>query len=139
MPLHQTEETSHSHARRRLRIASDPTTPAAPEPAAVLALDEVLEQLERRPLPVSEFRILLAVRGGDTPVSELAETFDRHPVDIRRAAARLFARGLLHWRDDPVTKEAVFRATRAGQATLQPLLDAAGTSDTPTARSSQAA
>jgi hypothetical protein len=123
---------------RRLRVASDRGVTAAPEHAAQ-ALDGVLEELELRPLPATELRILLAVRAGDTSVPELADTLDRAPVEIRQGAAYLFARGLLHWRHDALTREPLFRPTPAGHDTLQRLLDAAVPSPRAAARPSKAA
>jgi predicted transcriptional regulator len=122
------EPPAAAAGRRQLRVAhdrhADAQTRAAP--TAKLALDGLLELLERRRLSATELRILLAVLDREVPVSELAETFGRRSLDIRRAAARLYARGLVRWRHDAWSGEAVFGITRAGLATVRPLLIAAG-------------
>ena len=81
----------------------------------------MLELLERRRLSPIELRILLALRDGDVAVSGLAESFDRRPEEIRRAAARLYARGLLHWRHDRGRDEPTFAITQAGTIALRPI------------------
>jgi hypothetical protein len=78
--------------------------------------------LERRGLSPSELRILLAVRNRDVTVRELARRFDRRPVEVRRTGARLFARGLLGWRQGSWRDDVVLGITRDGAATLGPLL-----------------
>jgi DNA-binding MarR family transcriptional regulator len=90
------------------------------------AVDRALGLLERRRLSATELRILLAVVDREVSVSELADAFGRRPLEIRRAAARLYARGLLRWRHDAMRREAVFAITPAGLATVRPLLTAAG-------------
>lgn len=127
-PHSTVEPPAAAAGRRRLRVAhdrhADAQTRAAPTPK--LALDGLLELLERRRLSATELRILLAVLDREVAASELAETFGRRSLDIRRAAARLYARGLLRWRHDTGRREAVFGITRAGLATVRPLLTAAG-------------
>jgi hypothetical protein len=125
---HSTAESPAAAAgRRRLRVTHDRDADAHARaaPTAKLALDGLLELLERRRLSATELRILLAVLDREVPVSELAETFGRRSLDIRSAAARLYARGLLRWRHDARSSEAVFGITRAGLATVRPLLTAA--------------
>jgi len=127
-PHSTVEPPTAAAGRRRLRVAHDRDADAQTRaaPTAVLALDALLELLERRRLSATELRILLAVLDREVPVSELAETFGWRSLDIRRAAARLYARGLLRWRHDAGSKEAVFGITRAGLATVRPLVTAAG-------------
>jgi hypothetical protein len=94
--------------------------------AVRIAPDTLLELLERHRLPAAELRLLLASVEGDRSVSELAERFGRPAVEIRRTGARLYARGLLDWRHEDGSREAVFGLTRAGLETVQPLLSDAG-------------
>lgn len=82
----------------------------------------MLELLERRRLSPIELRILLALRDGDVAASGLAESFDRRPEEIRGAAARLYARELLDWRDDRGREEPIFAITQAGTIALRPIL-----------------
>lgn len=125
MAVHQTLQPAVASPRRRgLRVVQDPRADAqvrTPE----RTLDGLLELLERRRLSATELRILLAVFGREVPVSELAESFGRPAVEIRRTGARLYARGLLRWRHDAASEEAVFGVTPAGLTTLRPLLTAA--------------
>ena len=109
---------------RRLRVARDRPgdSEAVATRATERAIDRALELLERSRLSSSELRILLAVRDGEVSVSALAEAFDRRPLQLRRTAARLYGRGLLRWRGDAATKEAVFGITPAGRAMVRPLL-----------------
>lgn len=111
-------------ADRRLRFARDRRgdSQARATRARARAVDGALELLERSRLSPSELRILLAVRDGEVSVSALAEAFDRRPLQLRRTAARLYARGLLRWRHDAATKEAVFGISPAGRAMVRPLL-----------------
>ena len=75
--------------RRRLRVApaGRADEPARSARALEPALDRMLELLERRRLSPIELRILLALRDGDVPASGLADSFDRRPEELRRAAA----------------------------------------------------
>jgi DNA-binding MarR family transcriptional regulator len=93
---------------------------------AELALDRLLELLERRRLSIAELRMLLALLDSDVPGAELAYVFGRRSVEIRRAAARLDARGLLRWRHDAGSREPAFAITPAGLAMIRPLLTAVG-------------
>ena len=90
------------------------------------AVDRALELLERSHLSASELRILLAASDDEVPVSALARTLGDRPRQLRRTAARLYARGLIRWRHDVDTKEAVFGITPAGRAMLRPLPQGAG-------------
>ena len=128
MPVHQTLEPSVAAPDSgRLRVVSDrqPDAPVHTTRAPEHTLDALLELLERRRLSATELRILLAVLGSEMPVHELAESFGRPPVEIRRAGARLYARGLLNWRHEAASKEAVFAITPAGLTTLRPRVTAA--------------
>ena len=119
----QTSAPSRS-ADRRVRAARGRRgdSHARATRARAHAVDRALDLLERSGLSSSELRILLAIRDGEVSVSALAEAFDRRPVQLRRTAARLYARGLLHWRHEGATKEAVFGITPAGRAMVRPLL-----------------
>jgi hypothetical protein len=65
------------------------------------------------------------VRDRAVAVSDLARRFDRPPVEIRRAAARLLGRGLLRWRQhDRTPDDAKLAITRAGMLTVRPLVTA---------------
>ncbi len=75
----------------------------------------------------AELRILLAVREDDEELDELARSFERRPIEVRRAAARLYARGLLRWRfpqrpSAKRTRKDLLGITGAGRAIIRPLL-----------------
>jgi hypothetical protein len=127
----RTAEPARRSDRGRLRRARNPH--AGPQPGAARAgatpLDQVLESLERWRLSASELRILLAVLDGDVTVSELASTLGRPRAEIRLTGERLYARGLLRWRDDARSGETVLGTTGAGVATVRPLLTAVGIPD----------
>ena len=128
MPVHQTVEPGVASPDRgglRVVLAHHPDAQVRTTRTPERALDTLLELLERRRLSATELRILLAVLGSEMPVHELAESFGRPPVEIRRNGARLYARGLLNWRHDGASKGAVFAITPAGLATLRPLVTAA--------------
>ena len=128
MPLHQTPTPGvTSIIPRRLPAGAAGLSDARVRAGQLPELDvgALLELLERGPLSAAELRILLAVLERERAVSELAEAFGRRPVEIRRSGARLYARGLLHWRHTGPGKEAVFGITPSGLATLRPLLTAA--------------
>jgi hypothetical protein len=126
-----TAEPARRADRGRLRLARDPH--GGPKPgatrAAVTPLDQVLESLERVGLSASEVRILLAVLDREVTVSELAPMLGRPPAEIRLTGERLYARGLLRWRDDARSGETVLGTTGAGVATVRPLLTAVGIPD----------
>ena len=88
------------------------------------AVDRALDLLERTRLSAGELRILLAVRDGERSVPALAQAFDRRPLQLRRTAARLYARGLIRWRHDTETKDALFAITAEGRALVRPLVSA---------------
>jgi len=124
VPLHRVGSATRSMAPRQLRVAHPlPTSSAEP------ALDLVLELLERRELSAAELRILLAVFDREATVSELAESLRRDAGEIRRIGARLYARGFLRRRHESSRMETVVGITRAGLATVRPLLSAAGDGD----------
>ena len=112
---------------RRPRVAHERRARAhtPPERAAARALDRVLELLERRRLPASDLRVMLAVHDGDAAISDLAKSLGWRSVEVRRAAARLYGHGLLRWAHDAGREEAILGITRNGLATLRPLLTAA--------------
>ena len=90
------------------------------------AVDRARDLLERTRLSAGEFRILLAVRDGERSVSVLAHAFERRPRQLRRTATRLYARGLIRWRHDAETKDALFAITTAGRNAVRPVLTAMG-------------
>jgi transcription initiation factor IIE alpha subunit len=92
---------------------------------AEVALDLILEGVERRRLAPAELRILLALLEREATDAELAQTFGQDSEEIRRLAERLYARGLLRWRHDARSNATVLGITRAGLASLGPLLSAA--------------
>lgn len=73
---------------------------------------------------MGELRVLLAVLDREVTVSELAETLGRRQAEIRQTGERLYARGLLRWREDARHRETVLGATGAGVARARPLLTA---------------
>ena len=104
----------------------------APSPGPLRARDELtvaddaLGVLEQHRLSPAELRILLALREGDLELDELARSFERRPIEVRRAAARLYARGLLRWRHSPRPgvsreKDEVLGVTGAGRSVIRPL------------------
>jgi DNA-binding MarR family transcriptional regulator len=87
--------------------------------------DRVLDMLERRRLPPTEARLLLALIHREAAVGDLAETLERHESTVARAGRRLAARGLVR-RNLPAGGSAtVLSITPAGLATIRPLLSAA--------------
>lgn len=117
-------------------VAEQPRTWNAPRralPARVLRVrdqlsvaDDALDVLEQHRLSPAELRILLALREGEVELNELARSFERRPIEVRRAAARLYARGLLRWRYSPEpgtsrNKEEVLGTTEAGRSVIRPL------------------
>ncbi len=127
MPLQRTpERATGSVEERRLGTARDRRGDQSPERLPVAVLDLLLELLEGRRLSPTELRILVAALESEVAVSSLEKTLGRAPAEIRRTAARLYARGLIGWRDCRDSNDAVFAITRAGVATLRPLLTAAG-------------
>jgi hypothetical protein len=88
--------------------------------------DSTLDVLEQRRLSPAELRILLALSEGDVELDELARSSERRPIEIRRAAARLYARGLLRWRFLPRPgtkrkKKQVLGITGTGRSVIRPL------------------
>jgi hypothetical protein len=87
---------------------------------------DALDVLEQHRLSPAELRILLALTKGDRELDALARSFERRPVEVRRAAARLYARGLLRWthRPRPGTSRAtqeVLAITGSGRSVIRPL------------------
>ena len=121
------EAPARSSERQR-RVArhhrGDAREPMARE--SLHAVDRALDLLERTRLSAGEFRILLAVRDGERSVSVLAHAFERRPRQLRRTATRLYARGLIRWRHDAETKDALFAITTAGRNAVRPVLTAMG-------------
>lgn len=105
--------------RARLRVAS---RTARHEPR--VALDRVLELVERRQLGASELRVLLALVEHDHAVSELGQLLAVQSGDVRQLGERLYARGLLRWRERP-GQEPILGITPAGLKVARPLLTAA--------------
>ena len=89
-----------------------------------MALDRVLELVDRRELGASELRVLLALVDTDRAVSELARSLAVRPREVRQLGERLYARGLLRWSERP-GEEPMLGMTRAGLAVARPLLTAA--------------
>ena len=117
--------TPSASTRRRVHLRAAPDVRFGAEPAP--GADAALKLLERRRLSPGELRILLALSDGDVALHDLAGVLERGSMEIRRAAARLYARGFLQWRFVPRTgtrpgKDEVLGMTRAGRATVRPLL-----------------
>ena len=106
--------------RARLRVAS-----RTARHDSRVALDRVLELIERRQLGASELRVLLALVEHDRAISELARLLAVRPRDVRQLGERLYARGLLRWseRHGP---EPILGITSSGLNVARPLLTAAG-------------
>jgi DNA-binding MarR family transcriptional regulator len=112
----------------RERQSSRHATPGA-DPLAASAsrasgqrLIALLDAMDRARLSPMELLVLLHVAHDGASVGELAERLDRRRVDVRRAAARLTARGLLRRRSDPTVRWGHrFTATEAGLDALRGL------------------
>jgi DNA-binding MarR family transcriptional regulator len=94
------------------------------QPTRRLALDRVLQLLERRRLSPAEVRLLVALVERDRDLPELADSLGHDSSELRRLGERLYARGFLRWRRRS-SREPVFGITRAGLAVTRPLLTAA--------------
>jgi len=111
------------------RARSPWTSPASLRASHTLAVaNNVLDVLETRDVSPAELRVLLALRGRDLEVRELARRLNRHETAIRRIAGRLYARGFLSWRYRPSENndqepDDVLGLRRAGRATIRPLLE----------------
>lgn len=122
--VRQLNPTAPAHeGRTRLRSAADRRTDRRPSSG----IDAALDLLERDRLAAGELRILLALVDRDATISDVAKWLRRKPRDVRLAAARLYARGLLRWRfrrskDRPLEKEEVLGITGDGLGTIRPLL-----------------
>jgi DNA-binding MarR family transcriptional regulator len=86
-----------------------------------------LDLLERRRLSAGELKILLALANQEMTIFELAVSLDQHTAVTRRTGARLYARGLVHWRDVRARAgsrgtEPLLRITEAGRLLLRPLI-----------------
>jgi DNA-binding MarR family transcriptional regulator len=96
------------------------------ESADFAVADDVLNILEEHQVSPAELRILLALRARDLELNTLAQLLGRSPTTIRRAAAALYARGLLRWRylvtQAGRDKDEVLGITRSGRARISPLL-----------------
>jgi hypothetical protein len=91
-----------------------------------MALDRVLDLVERRRLSAGELRILLRLVDGEAAIPDLAEALDQPPLDVRRCGRRLAARGLVLWRHVGTRKGTRLAITPAGLTTVRALLTAAG-------------
>ncbi|HEX2104785.1 MAG TPA: hypothetical protein VHF51_14105 [Solirubrobacteraceae bacterium] len=75
----------------------------------------LLDAIDRARLTTMDVLLLLHVADVEATVVDLAARLDRRPVDVRRAAAPLVARGLLRRRSDrTVPWGLTFTATVAG-------------------------
>ena len=116
---------SASHAQLR-RSRTDHGGAGATSRTARLALDRVLELVERRRLSPAELRILLRLVDGEAGIPGLAEALDERPVDVRRCGRRLSARGLVSWRHAGPLKHTQLAITPAGLTAVRALLTATG-------------
>jgi DNA-binding MarR family transcriptional regulator len=99
---------------------------AATSRTARLALDRVLELVDRRRLSAAELRMLLRLVDREATIPELAEALDERPLDVRHCARRLSARGLVSWRHAGPRKHTQLAITPAGMTTVRALLTATG-------------
>lgn len=111
--------------RAPLESSRDNRTPHAHIARATLDL------LERQRLSAGELKILLALASQERTIFELAVSFDQQTAVTRRTGARLYARGLVHWRDVRARHggrgtEPLLRITEAGRLLLRPLVDSPG-------------
>ena len=86
-----------------------------------------LELLEQERLSAGELNILLALASRERTVFDLAVSLDRHTAVIRRAGARLYARGFVHWREVRSRHgnrgtEPLLRITATGHMLLRPIV-----------------
>jgi hypothetical protein len=86
-------------------------------------LDSILELVERRRPATAELRILLALLDREATDAELARTFGRRSVEIRRLAAGLYARGLLSIRCHPCVPVSAGEPLLAGHRLADALSD----------------
>jgi DNA-binding MarR family transcriptional regulator len=63
-----------------------------------MPLDRFLELVHHEDLSPLDLRVLLRVTDREATVRELANSMGQHPIVLRRASARLVARGLLRRR-----------------------------------------
>jgi hypothetical protein len=110
-------------ARTRLRPATERRTGRRASTDA----DAALDLLERQRLGAGELRILLALADREATISEVARSLRRSPREVRLAAARLYARGLLSWmfrraQDGAGETEEVLGITGTGLVTIRSLL-----------------
>jgi DNA-binding MarR family transcriptional regulator len=123
----------HDITRPRSGLSNPPpsdVTRASPRdgPTRAVAqatLDRVLELFERRGLPPTELRVLLALLDRGARLSDLAEALDQRPHEITRAARSLSMRGLTRWHHVG-SKETRLEITSSGLTTVRALLTAVG-------------
>jgi DNA-binding MarR family transcriptional regulator len=108
-----------------------------------LAFDRLLESVHREHLSPFDLRVLLRVTDREATVGDLAESLGQPPSVLRRASARLVARGLLRRRRRrtwdqhleitlATTASGMSALSRVTQALLAPT-DASGRSRAPAA------
>jgi DNA-binding MarR family transcriptional regulator len=92
---------------------------------ALIALDRVLELVERRRLSTAELRILLRLVDRRAGLPELAEALGLPPVDVRCAARSLASRGLVRWLHEGDRKRTRLAITPDGLTTVRTISSAA--------------
>lgn len=107
-------------------ITSARTRDGPPRAVAQTTLDRVLELVERRGLSATELRVLLALLERGARLSDLAETLDQRPNEIRRAGRSLSMRGLTRLHYAGRRKETRLEITSSGLTTVRALLTAVG-------------
>jgi DNA-binding IclR family transcriptional regulator len=110
-------------SRRDLRIGRGADTPPAnASPTNGRAVVLLLDGIDRARLTALDVLLLLQVADVGATVVDLAAQLDRRPAEVRRATARLVARGLLRRRSDrTVPWGLTFTATEAGLDLLRRL------------------
>jgi DNA-binding MarR family transcriptional regulator len=89
--------------------------------ARYLSLDRFLESVHREHLSPVDLRVLLRVTDREATVRELADSTGLPPTVLRRASARLVARGLLRRRRRPTRHhrlEVTLATTASGMSAL---------------------
>ena len=94
---------------------AEPLLPAASRTSGRAPVTRFLDAIDRARLTPMDVLLLLHVAEAEASVVDLANHLDRRPADVRRAAGRLLARGLLRRRaDGKAPWGLVFTATASG-------------------------
>jgi DNA-binding MarR family transcriptional regulator len=88
----------HAHEPRRAQTRAADVGRRACTPPQILAFDGLLESVHREHLSPFDLRVLLRVADREATPGDLTESMGQPPSVLRRASARLVARGLLRRR-----------------------------------------